>query len=72
MCTLLGCNIYLWPFSPFFKMLYVAATFAFITKVYRYYASKAGFSLYVFHKNSPNKVLAQANHLRVKFFGSSL
>src|SRR5690606_5944726 len=36
------------------------------------YFNKCGFSLYVFHKNSPNNVFAQANHERVNFLGSSL
>ena len=39
---------------------------------YSYQANKCGLDLYVSHKNSPNKVLAQANQDRVNFFASSL
>ena len=37
-----------------------------------YDISKAGFVLYTSHNNSPNNVLAQANHLRLNFVASSL
>ena len=36
------------------------------------YPNKSGFSLQIFKTSSPKRVLAQANHLRVKFDGSSL
>ncbi len=43
-----------------------------LTGLIYYYPSNAFFSLYVFQRNSPNKVFAQANHLRLNFVASSL